>query len=253
MEKIEKGIAKFDYNTVLLEEYVSEATKTDKTNIEDVSEKVKEIVKMRRKIEAQGKSFRDANTEENRKISADERKFTEILIPLEEEFKQLIEDNKKKLIMEARKELLPMKKEQLELLQDLKAGHIKDDEILSMSDEEWVRFYQNAMEENTREKLAKEKRAEYEANIEEREAEIAEKSRLDGIAEQKAKEKAKAGRAKADAGKKKLAEAEEKERLAKDNAYQTFLKKNGFRKETDIVQKGEEGLRLYRLVDTFKN
>jgi len=249
---IENTVVKFDYTKEAINKIVEETKEVDRSDMERVKECHSILVKVRTTITNQGKAFRDEANAFNKSVLVKQKEYLALTADAEEDLKQIMEDEKKRVIMEARKELLPMKKEQLSLLQDLKAGHITDEEILLMDDEEWVRFYQNAMAENTREKLEKEQRAEYEANREEREAEIAEKARLDGIAEQKAKEKSKADKIKAQEAKEKQDALDEKERMAKNKKYNAFLAKNDFSKETDIIRDEGGVLKIYRLVGQFK-
>ncbi len=150
-------IVEFDYNKEALEKVKEEFSNIDKTNIEEVSNAVKTLVKMRGLIQKKGKTYRDDANAFNKSVIAKENEYVGIIEPLELEFKEIIEADKQAKIIEARKALLQNKKDQLSLLTAI--SKISDEDILAMDDEQWVNFFSGKFEEN-KSHLEKEKGAE---------------------------------------------------------------------------------------------
>lgn len=253
--QIDKMVVEFDYTKEAITKIVEEVSSIDKSDFEQVKEGLKTLVKVRTTITKQGKSFRDSANAFNKSVLAKEKEYLALTVDVEESLKKILDDEKQRQVIEARKELLPMKKEQLAMLTHLKSAMYKDitdEQILDMDDTAWVTFYQGAMQENSNEIEAEKQREIDEANREKREAEIAEQARLDGIAEQKRKEKEKAEKEKLAKEKAEREAKEEQEKLEANKRYQNFLDKNGYDPKTDIIQNDGKEVRLYRIVNTLK-
>ena len=246
----EKIVVEFDYNKAQLEEIKETVSSVDRNSKDDVEESIKILVKARGIIQKQGKGYRDYHIAFNKTVLTREKEFVSILEPLEIELKNVLAEMKNAEVMEARKELLQMKKDQLSLLD--KVSETSDEFILSLDDVAWVEYFNTKMAEN---KAIKEKElqdAEFEANREEREKKIAEDARLDGIAEADRVAKAAASKkANDDLYAKKKAEAELKAKQA-NVKYQEFLKSIEFNSETDRAIEKDGVTRVYRLLAVFE-
>ena len=247
----EKIIVEFDYNKAQLEEIKSEVSKVDKTSKEEVEEGIKVLVKARGIIQKQGKGYRDYHTAFNKAVLVDEKEYVGIIEPLELELKEIIVQMEHEEIMEVRKELLQMKLDQLDLLE--KVENPSDEFILSLDDSAWVEYFSEKVNENTT-LLAKEEEDKIaEENREEREKEIAEQARLDGIAEAEKKAKdAEVKKANDDLFAKKQAEAAAKAKES-DEKYQEFLESIDFNPETDRAVEKDGVTRVYRLVAEYES
>jgi hypothetical protein len=175
-------VVKFDYGKEQLEEIVLEIKRIDRSNIEAVKDGHRKLVKVRTTITGQGKDLRDDAIKFQKSVIEKEKEYLAITVPLEEELKSVLDDEKEKIVMEARKQLLPQKREQLALLEYTK--EITDEELLMMSDEIWVHYYQNAMEINRLEKKRIEDEKQAEIEREENEKIKAENDRLKAEAEE---------------------------------------------------------------------
>jgi len=142
-------IIKFDYNEDQLHAIVAEFSAIDRTDIALVKEKLKLLVSVRTSITGQGKKFRDDAIKFQKGVLLTENTYLAITATLENDFKSVIEEEKLKEIINARKALLPQKRDQINLL--AYKPTISDDEIIFMTDEAWVAFYQVAMAHNQRE------------------------------------------------------------------------------------------------------
>jgi hypothetical protein len=246
----EKIVVEFDYNKAQLEEIKETVSSVDRNSKDDVEESVKILVKARGIIQKQGKGYRDYHTAFNKTVLTKEKEFVSILEPLELELKDVLAEMKNVEIMEARKELLQMKKDQLCLLD--KVSETSDEFILSLDDVAWVEYFNTKTSEN---KAIKEKElqdAEFEANREEREKKIAEQARLEGIdeADRVAKEEANK-KANDELFAKKKAEAELKAKQS-DAKYQEFLKSIDFDSVTDREVVKDGVTKVYRLIAVYE-
>lgn len=242
---LDKVVVEFDYTQEALENLVAEYKDIDRGDFEAVNEAKNILVKARTTIEKKGKEYRDSAHAFNKKVMAIQKGYIEITQPLEEDFKQILADEKERQIKEARADLLPMKKNQLSLLKHLnplgRYAKITDDEILEMDDASWVEFYQGAMEENTNFLAQEQQKIEDEANREARDEEVRKETeaRLEREAKQKEEEE-------------KREEKNRKARLKRDKRRTDFLTKNKYNKETDKVEDGADGsVKIYRLVATL--
>ncbi len=245
----EETLIKFDYNIDQLQAIAEEAKAIDTNNIEELETTTKALVKARGIIQKQGKSYRDDANAYNKMVLEKEKEYVQIIEPIELEYKALIEQHKQNLILEVRKEMLPMKKEQLALLTTL--NPFIDEYLLSLDDTQWVEFYQRCMADNKQNLEREEQQKIDEANKAEREAQIAkdaeEKARLEFEAEQNRKAQQEEF-AKQQAA---LKAKEEKEKLESDKRYKDFLSENSFNEVTDRVVEKDGVVRLYRLVAEY--
>lgn len=274
----EQFIVKFDYNAEALSKVVEEAKSIDTENIEEVEKAVKGLVKVRRAIETQGKSFRDAANAYNKSVLLEQKKYVGMVEPLELEYKELLKKEEERKVMEARKELLPMKKKQLASLEHRPE---RDDEfLLEMDDEEWVRFYsqefelnekeQQEIEEAKRREIEQKEREEQirkeEAERAKKEAEEAakkaeeDKKRAVEQAKREAEEKAQREREEAEAEQRRAEEAkleaerkakEEKERMEADKKYKAWLEENNYNENDFVLHETADHILMYKLVDKF--
>jgi hypothetical protein len=234
-------IVKFDYTADQISQIVEETKKIDITDIEAVKENHKLLQKIRTTIEKQEKDLvADANAFKN-KVFDKRKEYLAISVPREEELKKILDDEKKRLIIEARKELLPMKLQQLSML---KVAPVDEQFILSLDDEQWVAFYNEKMAEHNhnveQERLAEENRIKQE---EEKKRQEEEKERIRIEAEQKAEQEkkdllAKAEKEKAEAVENAKREAEEKARLEEEE------RKEKERKEKEAKEAEAKALAL---------
>jgi len=238
-ETIEQFIVKFDVNKAILTKLADEARAIDTKDIEQVETAIKNLVKVRGQIERQGKGFRDESNAYNKRVLADEKDYIKMIEPIEIEYKALVEQEKQKRILEARKELLPMKLQQLEMLEH--RHEVLSDTILEMSDETWVAYYQTEMQYNNEKKATIALQAQQKVEQEQREFQIRKDMELK--AEQDEIKKAK-----------ELADKEfaEKNKLDADKKYQDFLSSNNYTETTDILQNNGGEVSVYRLVATYK-
>jgi hypothetical protein len=262
----ENAVIKFEYNIEQLNKVADEAKSIDVSNIDQVQEMTKKLVKVRGIIQKEGKAYRDASNAFNKRVLSEEKKYLEIIEPIEIEYKNLIEEDKKKKIIEARKELLPTKKSQLSLLKIVQPS---DEEILSLDEEGWVTFYNAKFQEHERnikqeeddkqrereqkereERLVKEAQERAEKEKEEALAR-AEKEKQDAIEKMQKEKELEELRVKEAQAEKERKEKEEKEKLEADKKYQDFLKENNFNEETDRIVEKDGVVRLYRIVAEF--
>lgn len=281
-------VIEFDYNLEALVKVKEELSLIDKTDISEIEEAVKKIVKIRRKIQEKGKQYRDEANAFNKKVLDKEKEYVGIIEPLEVEYKELLEKEKERQVIEARKELLPNKKRQLSVLKVLMPS---DEEILLMDEQQWIYFYdekfaeheyaleqeakqaqqekemkeraeQQAKEQAQREEQIK-KEAEERAEREKIEAlKKAEEDKIRAVEEVKREAELKALREKQQVEEKVRKEKEEEEAKTKaeqnaklkmeaDKKYQSFLKENNYNQETDIIQNSGNSVVIYRRVAEF--
>jgi hypothetical protein len=203
--------------------------------------------------------------------------YLAITEPIEKKFKDILDAEEARKVMEARKELLPSKKQALSTLD---ISQVTDDFILFLDDEQWVAFFQEKVTENQNniarkeaDKKREQERAERDTQIkkeaeeraEKEKAEIvkraekekadalikAEKDKADAIAkiERDAKEKADKEKRDKELADRKAKEAQEK--LEADKKYKKFLADNNFDSETDLINRVGSEIKIYRLVATF--
>ncbi|MHA1401635.1 MAG: hypothetical protein ACTSQE_14895 [Candidatus Heimdallarchaeaceae archaeon] len=218
----EKFVVKFDYNKEALIEIAEEAKNIDLTDIDAVKEATKILVGVRGKIQKQGKSHRDEANAFNKNVLTIEKEYVGIIEPLELEYKELIETDKQVKIIEARKELLQMKKDQLDLLPAIESP--SDEFILSLDDAAWVEYYNEKMAEN-KSSIEKQKQDKIDAeNAEEEIKQITEQARLNGIAQAERAAKDAKAKAEAEAEQKAIKEkADEDARVQKETDHKSKL------------------------------
>lgn len=241
----ENAVIKFEYNIEQLNKLADEAKSIDITNLDEVQETTKKLVKIRGLIQKQGKTYRDDANAFNKRVLSEEKKYLEIIEPIETEYKQLIEEDKQKRIIEARKELLPTKKSQLSLL---KITQPTDEEILSLDEDGWVTFYNTKFQEHEQTTLREEEEKRREQEQKERE------ERLVKEAQEKAEREKQEEIAKIQKEKEfeELRAKEAQEKLEADQKYQDFLKENNYNEETDRIVEKDGSVRIYRFVAEFK-
>jgi len=127
----DKTIINFEYNIAQLEEVAQQAKSIDVSDIIAVQDTTKQLVKIRGLIQKQGKEYRDASNAFNKRVLSEEKRYLEIIEPIEVEYKELIEKHKQQQILEERKALLPTRKSQLSLL---KITQPTEEEILSLDE-----------------------------------------------------------------------------------------------------------------------
>jgi len=276
--KVPAFVVKFNYNTAILDFIASDARAIDVSNFEEVSVKVKELVKIRRAIQAQGKSFRDESNAFNRRISEEEDMYVKMIQPIEIEYKEVLAKEEARKLVEIRKELLPMKKKQLQFL--IKIELTDDDTLLAMDDDQWIAYYNSQFKLNEeriqhdeimarREKERKEREVQIRAEMDEKaklDAELAlkqaEKDQINAVQAEKLKaeqlvrkQKEMADKAKQDelqAFKDKAdKEVADKARLDANKKYQEFLSSNNYNEGTDIIQNTGGKIKVYRLVAVY--
>jgi len=245
----EETLIKFDYNIDQLLFIAKEAKAIDTNNIEELETATKSLVKARGIIQKQGKSYRDDANAYNKMVLEKEKEYVQIIEPIELEYKALIEQHKQNLILEVRKEMLPMKKEQLSLLTTL--DPFTDEYLLSLDDSQWVEFYQTAMANNKSNIEREEQQKIDDANRLERESQIAKDAEEKAKREFENEQKHKAEQEELAKKQAILKAKEEKEKLELDKSYQDFLKGNNFDEVTDIIVEKDGVVRLYRLVAEY--
>jgi len=275
----EQIIVKFDYNTALLNKVVKDARAINTADMAQVEQTKKELVTLRGKIQAQGKGFREQAIAYNKEVLKQENEFVGLIEPIEIEYKEILKKDNEKKVIEARKELLPMKKRQLQAL--TKIVMTDDESILEMNDEQWVAYYNAQFQINEERTQYEEMRIRQEKERVEREAEIREemetKAKLD--AEQALKQaqedqinavQAEKDKAEDQANKEKerhqaqkqaednaekarlKKEVEEKAKMESNKRYQAWLEENNYNeKDGMILQETADNILLYKLVSKY--
>jgi len=261
MNDINNLVVVFDYNKEQLEALKNQFSIVDKENKDELDNAVKVLVKARGIIQKQGKSYRDNANAYNKAVLAKEKEYVEIIEPLEIELKEKLAEIKNNEIIEARKELLPMKREQLDLLATIEQP--SDEFILSLDDTAWVEYYASQM------KLDKDNKEDEAQKVKDAEEREARESQIAKDAEEKAKRDFEEAQAKKEAQEKQEAENKarleaeqkaqqeakekaEKEKLLADEKYQAWLSENNYNEATDRTVEKDGVVRLYRLVSEFK-
>lgn len=234
----EKTIIEFDYNIEQLDIIKNDLSAINKEDMEQVSSAIKQLVKIRRAIQTRGKSYRDEHTAFNKKVSEKENEYVGIIEPLEEEYKRLVKEDEEKREIMKRRESLPTKQKQLNLL---KVVQPTEDEILSFDDAGWVTFYESKMQEHERNVFEEENKVKLEKERAAREVEIKK------LAEEQARKKLDDEQKKRD-NDALLAKA----KLEADKAHQDFLAQNNYNKSTDIIKEEGGEIKLYRLVNSYQ-
>jgi hypothetical protein len=276
MDKINNIVIEFDYNLETLQKIKAEFLAIDRTDINIVTGAIKQLVKARRAIQEKGKTYRDDANAFNKMVLAKEKEYVGIIEPLEIELKEVLEKEEAKKIMEARKALLPQKKDQLSVLN---INQPSDDEILALDDSGWVVFYDSKFAEHKanlakietekareveNQKKIKEaeerakKEAEGKAEREKQEAILkAEKEKQDIIDENNRKEKARLdeeARIKKAEADQIAREAKEKAELESQTKYQDWLKSFGYSEETKtdfVIEKIGSKVRLSKILGIY--
>ena len=259
---MEQFIVKFDYNIENITKVIAEVDDMDLSNFEQVKEKHAFFVKIRTTIKGQEKKMVDEANAFRKSVFSKRDEYLELSVPVEEKLKDILDKEKERLEIEARKELLPEKKEKLS---KLKIEQPSDEEVLQLNPEQWVEFYELKLSEHQLALDAEENKRKEDEQRKDREAQIAkdadEKARIDEKEKADAKiralelEKEQARQAKladevrlqseADAKKK------DEEALAKTKEYNKFLSENSHNEKTDILKNEGSEVKLYRLVATF--
>lgn len=232
-----KFIVKFDYNTESLVKVVEESKKIDLTNISEVTDFYRKLVKTRTTITKQGKSHRDEANAYNKAVLIKEKEYLAIIQPTELEFKKIIDDEKKRKEKEERKKTLPVRKKQLESL-EIK---ISDDEILEMNDTQFNSFYSEEFDKKREKELFEKNR------IEQEKKEQADRKKFEEDTRKRLEQEAR------DREKKKIEdEKREQKALAKKAEFKKFLDENNFNKKTDKLVDKDGVVGIYRLVAEFR-
>ena len=275
----EQFIVKFDWNIEMLNKIAEEARSIDIADITQVEGKKKELVTLRGKIQAQGQGYRAQAVACNKRVQAEENEYVGIIEPIELEYKEILKKDEALKIIEARKELLPMKKKQL---QSLTKMVITDDEtILAMDDTQWVAFFNAQFQINEeriqyeemalrKEKERKERedeiRAEMEIKAEKEKADLilkAESDKVKAVEDEKKRSEeidrqkeigrlALIKKAKDEADELIKSELLAKEEMESDKVYQKFLADNNYCPITDILDNKYGEITLYREVAILK-
>jgi len=247
---VDVDLIEWDYTAEQITTLVDEAKKVDLLDLEAVKEAYKVMVKIRTTLSEQGLVFRREINKIPTAISLKENSYLALSIDTELYLKQILDEDKAAKMLIVRKELLPMKRDQLSLLEHIR--EVLDEEVLAMDDKQWVAFYQDMMSTNSRVIQSNKDAADAEAN--------AETNRLAAIAEGKKQGVADA-LAKVSADKKKAADAEAKEEesklaaqaeLEENTKYKAFLDKHSFNPKTDKIFNVEGELSIYRFVGKAK-
>lgn len=238
----------------------------DKVGYDIVHSKRMELKTTRVDITKKGKELRQNALDFQKKVISYEKELIEIIEPIErnlEEKEKAIDLEKEKI---KRQKLLPERLEKLSKIDCV----ISNDEILSMDDNEFDKFYN---EKNTL-FLAEKQRQLDEANAklederrkiqEAKDREVAEKQRQSELeqARKEAEEKAKLEmelKIKKEAEEKQRLEAErlkqekeEAEKLEKQKNYQNFLKDNGYTDENEFkIIKTDSKVILFKKIAEF--
>jgi hypothetical protein len=266
MELKQTTVIEFDYNIEALEKFKAETNLIDRKDIDKVQTAVKDLVKMRGAIQKKGKTYRDDANAFNKMVLTKEKEYVGIIEPLEIELKEVLQKEEERKVIEVRKELLPMKKQQLSML---KVTMPDDEFLLNLNEEEWVACYSNMVAlHNDALKVEKEKeeqeriRIEREAQIKKEVEERAEKDKIRAIEEERQKSIDREIKLKQEQEEKERKQKEFEEnaiqqeikktlKLEADKKYQDFLRENNYNQETDIIINGDE-IKLYRIVNKFK-
>ena len=241
---------KFDYTEATIKALVADANKVDLSDLEAVKEAHKVMVKIRTTLTEQGLEFRRQINEIPKAIKAKEDGYLALSIDTEISLKKVLDDDKQAKLREARLALLPMKRDQLNLLTHCR--EVTDDEILAMDDKQWVAFYQDQMAFNSSEIQRIKDAEEAEANAETNRLAAIEEGKKQGEAEALAKQEREKQEAKEAEDKRLADEAKPKEELEANQKYQAFLDKHDYNPKTDIVQRDGEEVRIYRFVGKAK-
>ncbi len=270
---IDTSIIPLDINKVELETIKNKYIVIDRNNKQSLSEAVKDLVALRRKIEARGKEIRDEANKFSKQVIEKEQEYTSIIEPLETEFKQRIKEIEAEELKQERLKRLPVKIDMLSKLEYISIP--SEDFLLSLTDEAFMEYYQDQSKVSKDAIQKKKDQAEREAKLvaeakEKAEAEAKakilkakedaekkiQKAKEDAEKEVKAKEKAEAeakAKAEAEAKEKAEAEAKEKEELENKKKYKKWLLDSGFVAGNDdfIVKRDGDIHILYRKVSSI--
>jgi len=262
-------VIEFDYNLEALNELKSTYLQINKEDIEEVTEATKELVKIRRNIEAKGKTYRDEANAFNKKVLTKQKEYIGIIEPLETEFKDILKKEEERQALEARKEMLPNRKNQLSLL---KITQPTDEEILAIEDKDWLEFYnqkfaehEDAVKKEEEAKIEAERQKEREEQIKKEAEERAKKDAEEALKRAEAEKEAEIAKIKqgqedkerkekeAEEARKQAEEAERKKTEA-NKKYQVWLKENGYtaeNKDDFHIENKTDVVILYKKVGIF--
>lgn len=269
MSNLKDVVVEFDYNKEALENLKNEVLSVDMSDKEEIKKAVKVVVKARGIIQKKGKSYRDEANAFNKAVLSKEKEYLEIIGPAEEKLKYTLGAIEEEELLEARRELLPMKLKQMEILKTI--DQPTEEFLLSLDAEAWVEYYNSQMkleQENLEREEARKKdiaeaeeraKKQAEENLEKEKARL-EQEKKDAVEKVKRDaEKKEADRLRVEAEEKAKVEKEEQEkaiekaRLEADKKFQDFLEENKYNPDTDKRVKLEDGsVGLYRLVAIFK-
>jgi len=227
-------IIEFDYKLEALKNLAKELE--GKTDIEDVKEAIKTLVKVRRSIQTKGKKYRDEANAFNKLVLEREKEFISVIEPLEKSYKDIIQQEEEKQKLEARKSLLPFRREQLKAFTEIDQ-EATDEFLLQFDENAWVDFI-SKMSEINQSKIDQKAR---EAQIKKEAEENAEKRMIEEQERKKEEEKKEAER-------KIIEEKEAQEKIEKNKKYKQFLDDNNFNASTDIIKRDENHFIIYRKV-----
>lgn len=250
VEPLDIELIKFDYTKEQILTLVDEAKAIDLTDLEAVKEGHKVMVKIRTTLTEQGLQHRRNIKVLSDQVSEKEKGYLALSMDIEIALKKVLDDDKQAKLLEARKELLPMKRDQLNLLTHCR--EVTDDEILAMDDKQWVTFYQDQMAFNSREIQAAKDKEEADANAETNRLAAIEEGKKQGEADALALVEKEKKEAKEKEDKRIADEAKAQEELEANQKYQAFLDKNDYDSKTDIIERDGQEVRIYRLVARTK-
>lgn len=191
-EMIDKNsIIEFDYTLEAIQQIVATVNEIDKTDLDAVEEKRKELVRVRTTITKKGKSYRDDANAFNKKVLTKEKTYLAVCTPVEDELKKILDDAKLKKIMEIRKALLPERMKLAKEIVDEMGIYLDtnlEETILDLDDSGFVKFIEDLKQE--REVFDLEKKAQKEREDKIREDAIAETKATAEVEKEAAVEKA---------------------------------------------------------------
>ena len=219
----------------------------DTKTIELKKDKLKELVKARTTIQKAGKSMRDEANAFNKMVLNREKELLAIPAPLEEEFKAELAEIERLQELEARKDFLPGRRNEMQAL----GVEVTDEFLLSMDSGQYREFKdQKTQEKNEAEqkrleaeraKLAEEREAlELEKRIAREREEAAEAARKEAEAEAIRKAEKEAEDKRIQEEKEQKEAEEEAERMRKNKAYVEW-----------VESLGEGDFKIERNGDTF--
>ncbi len=281
MPKEEQFVIKFDYNIDLINKLVADAKAVDVSNIESVKDYHKQLVKVRTTIKKQESEMVEVANKFRKNVFAKRDEYLGLTEPIEASLKVILDADESRKVLEARSTLLPMKKQQLSMLE---VTALSDREILEMDEERWVAYYTECTKIHSDRQEAKKRaiteakeRQEREEKIKKDAEDRAEKEKVEALRraeEDKANalKKAEADKIKAVEDAKKEIELKalrdkqeleakarkeklDQEKLESQKSYQKFLTDNGYTEETKsdfLIQRNGSEVILFKKVAQIK-